>query len=280
MLPPMNAQDPIEREATPAGPADHARRFAGVARLYGAAAAERLARSHAVVVGLGGVGSWAAEALARSGVGRLTLIDLDHIAESNVNRQIHALDATIGRAKVLAMAERIAAINPRCTVHPVEEFVAPDNVAAVLPAADVVIDCIDQLRAKAALVAHCRDLRRPLVVCGAAGGRVDPTRIRRDDLARAAGDPLLAKLRARLRRDHGFAREDRRGRRPRFGVIAVYSDEPVRAPLAAACDGPVTQGLACSGYGSSVTVTAPLGFAAAAAALAWLSDAAAAPSGT
>jgi tRNA threonylcarbamoyladenosine dehydratase len=249
---------------------DADRRFAGIVRLYGAAAFSRLVTAHAVVVGVGGVGSWAAEALARSGVGRISLIDLDHVAESNINRQIHALDATLGQAKVLAMAARIAAINPDCRVNCIEDFVTPDNVGTLLPQADVVIDCIDQVVAKAALLAWSRQHRIAVITCGAAGGRRDPTRIRRDDLARATGDPLLAKLRHRLRRDHGFPREIGSGRRNEFGILAVYSDEPVRAPVAQAdCDveQQQSQGLACTGYGSSVTVTAPLGFAAAALAL-------------
>jgi tRNA A37 threonylcarbamoyladenosine dehydratase len=257
-------------------PADagYERRFTGVARLYGAAALQRFAAAHVVVVGVGGVGSWAAEALARSAVGRLTLIDLDHVAESNTNRQVHALGDSYGQAKVQAMAARIAAIDPRCHVDAVEEFVTADNVAQVVPGADAVIDCIDQVDAKAALLAWCVRNGIAVVTCGAGGGRIDPTRIRRDDLARVAGDPLLAKLRYRLRRRHGFPREDRRGRVRRFGIEAIYSDEPVQPPRtdAAAADAalPSTQGLACSGYGSSVAVTAPLGFAAAAAVLARL----------
>jgi len=247
-----------------------ARRFSGVARLHGLATYRRFVAAHAVVVGVGGVGSWAAEALARSAVGRITLIDLDHISDSNTNRQIQALGDAYGQAKVLAMAARIAAINPSCRVQAVEEFVAPDNVEQVLPTADVVIDCIDQVVAKAALLAWCRRQCMPVITCGAAGGRIDPTRIRSDDLARAAGDPLLSKLRYRLRRDYGFPREDKSGRIRCFDVLAIYSDEPVQPPRVDT--GPdlgsaPTQGLACSGYGSSVTVTAPLGFAAAAAAL-------------
>jgi tRNA A37 threonylcarbamoyladenosine dehydratase len=257
--------------------ADLDRRFAGVARLHGDAAYRRFQQAHAVVIGIGGVGSWVAEALARSAVGRITLIDLDHIAESNTNRQIHALGDSYGQAKVQAMAARIAAINPACRIDTVEEFVAPDNVDALLDACgavDVVVDCIDQVVAKAALVAACRRRRIAVITCGAAGGRLDPTRIRCDDLARAAGDPLLSKLRYRLRREHGFARADAEGRAVRFHVTAVFSDEPVQLPAGAdACDlgegaAAPTHGLACSGYGSSVTVTAPLGFAAAARALA------------
>jgi tRNA A37 threonylcarbamoyladenosine dehydratase len=265
--------------AAPQADADFARRFGGVARLYGPAAYARFTAAHAVVIGLGGVGSWAAEALARSGVGALTLIDLDHIAESNTNRQIHALDDAYGRAKVLAMAERVAAINPACTVRTIDDFITPDNVATLLPRADAVLDCIDQVAAKAALIAHCCAQRIAVITCGAAGGRVDPLRIRRDDLARVIGDPLLAKVRYRLRRRYGFARE-LHGRVRKFGVQAIYSDEPVRLPTASAgahvlananddsgACAPVSGGLACAGYGSAVTVTAPMGLAAAAAAL-------------
>lgn len=246
--------------------ADLQRRFGGVARLYGGAAYEKFTRAHVVVIGIGGVGSWAAEALARSGVGALTLIDLDHISESNTNRQIHALGDEYGKSKVGAMAQRVTAINPACRVKTIEEFITPGNVMALLPAADVVIDCIDQVSAKAALVAHCRAQLLTVITCGGAGGRTDPTRIRKDDLARAQGDPLLSKVRYRLRRQHAFPRESTR-RTPKFGVIAVFSDEPVRKP-AEDCD-PAAR-LACAGYGSSVAVTAPLGFAAAAVALQWL----------
>lgn len=253
--------------------ADLERRFAGVGRLVGAAGFERIRAARVAVVGIGGVGSWAAEALARSGVGHIALIDLDHLAESNANRQIHALDPHFGKSKVTAMAERIACINPRAEVRPVEEFVDEDNVARLLAGCGVVIDCIDQVSAKAALIAHARASGLAVVTCGAAGGRSDPTRIRCDDLARALGDPLLAKVRYRLRRRYGFPRE-RADRRPRFGVDAVFSDEPVRrpGPSTGAADAATQQvdfrsGLACAGYGSIVVVTAPVGFAAAARAL-------------
>jgi tRNA A37 threonylcarbamoyladenosine dehydratase len=254
--------------------ADVARRFGGVARLYGDAVLARFAGAHAVVIGIGGVGSWAAEALARSGVGALTLIDLDHISESNTNRQIHALGDAYGQAKVLAMAGRIAAINPRCTVRTIEEFVTAENASSLIndaaPAIDVLLDCIDQVSAKAALLAHCQRSAIAVVTSGAAGGRVDPTRIRSDDLARAHGDPLLSKVRYRLRRHYGFARE-RAGRSIRFGIAAVFSDEPVLAPTGNhQLPGEPGTALACAGYGSSVVVTAPLGFAAAAWALQWL----------
>lgn len=244
---------------------DPARRFGGIERLYGAGSLARLEKAHACVIGIGGVGSWAAEALARSGVGRLTLIDLDHVAESNINRQVHALDGTLGKAKVLAMRKRIAGINPACTVTCIEEFVLPENVATLLPPCDLVLDCIDQVRAKAALVAHCRRNGVPVVTTGGAGGRTDPTRIRIDDLSRTTQDALASKLRARLRKDYGFPREAKK----KFGVPCVFSDEPIRRPSGADfCNSddrpPGLHGLNCAGYGSSVAVTATFGMAAAA----------------
>jgi tRNA A37 threonylcarbamoyladenosine dehydratase len=247
---------------------DLARRFGGVARLYGEAGTARLRAAQVVVVGIGGVGSWAAEALARSAVGRLTLVDLDHIAESNTNRQVHALDGEYGKAKVLAMAERIAAINPACVVTAVEAFADAENAASLVAGVDLVIDCTDQVSAKAALIAAARAAKVPIISCGAAGGRVDPTRVRCADLAVVTGDPLLSKVRYRLRRSHGFPRGS--DRRPKFHVIGVYSDEPVQRPLVCAGEPdaePLLGGLACSGYGSSVAVTATIGFVAAGQAL-------------
>jgi len=241
---------------------DVARRFAGIERLYGAGALARLAAAHVCVVGIGGVGSWAAEALARCGVGRLTLIDLDHVAESNINRQVHALEDTLGQAKAQAMAERIAQIDPACTVVCIEEFITPENVATLLPACDLALDCIDQVRAKAALIAHCKRAGIAVVTTGGAGGRTDPTRIRIEDLSRTTQDALASKLRARLRKDYGFPREAKR----KFGVPCVFSDEPLRRPQGLACDVDEKglHGLNCAGYGSSVMVTAAFGLAAAA----------------
>lgn len=241
---------------------DIERRFAGVARLYGEDGYRRLRAARVAVVGVGGVGSWVAEALARSGVGTISLVDLDHIAESNTNRQIHALGDAYGRAKVQAMAERIAAIDPSCSVLPVEEFVDPDNAARLAAGHDLLLDCIDQVSAKAALIAACRAQGIATITCGAAGGRVDPTRLRHDDLARASGDPLLAKVRYRLRRYYGFPRESGTRIR-RFDVAAIYSDEPILAPQ----DCSPQARLACAGYGSTVAVTGAMGFAAAAVAL-------------
>lgn len=185
------------------------RRFSSVSRVYGEEGVQRLWQSHVVVIGIGGVGSWAAEALARSGVGTLTLIDLDHVAESNINRQVHALSSTVGAAKVDVMAARIREISPDITLRTVDAFIGPGEENALIPAdADAVIDAIDAVRAKASLIAWCVARKLPIVVCGAAGGRADPLQLQVDDLARTQGDALLSSVRARLRKEHGFARGD------------------------------------------------------------------------
>ena len=274
--------EPVLNEATTAGAAHDAdleRRFGGLRRLYGDAAYARLRAARVAVVGLGGVGSWAAEALARCGVARLVLIDLDHVAESNVNRQVQALGRTLGQAKVQALAERIADIHPGCEVLAVEEFVAPDNWPALLPApVDVLVDACDQVRAKLALAAWSLREGVPLVCVGAAGGKRQPQRVEVADLAEATHDPLLASLRQRLRKEAGAPRQGP------MGVRCVFSRENVAAP-AAACEPDETGASAvavdgslnCHGYGSSVMVTATFGMVAAAQALQALHDAAPAP---
>ena len=237
---------------------DSARSFGGVARLYGADGFAQIRVAHVTVVGIGGVGSWAAEALARSGVGRLTLIDLDVVAESNLNRQAHATIVNLGRNKVDAMRERIVSFAPDCRVEMIDDFVTPENVNAVIPAdADCVIDAIDQVRAKAALVAHCVAQHQPVVVCGGAGGKTDATKLTTADLALTTNDALLSRLRVTLRRDYGFARGDKK-----FRVTAVYSTEQqAAAPLDSSA------GLACAGYGSAMHMTASMGLLAAGCAL-------------
>src|SRR5574343_644397 len=189
------------------GADDLERRFAGIARLYGTEGAQKLWNSHACVVGIGGVGSWCVEALARMGIRNITLIDLDVIAESNVNRQIHAIESNFGKAKVEAMRGRIAEINPICQVTCIDDFLTPQNVGDVIKKdCSFVIDAIDQVRAKVALIAHCVKERMPVISCGAAGGKIDPFRLQSKDLAFTTQDPLLAKVRASLRREHGFPR--------------------------------------------------------------------------
>lgn len=242
-------------------PVSGERRFGGIARLYGEAAAARLRAAHVVVVGVGGVGSWTVEALARSGVGQLTLIDADHVAESNINRQLPALESTLGAAKVAVLAERIAQINPDCKISTVEDFVAADNLDAMLPAdADWVIDCIDNFRIKAAMLAFCTRRKQKVITAGAAGGQWDATRVRVSDLRRTEQDALLARTRRLMRQDFGFPSNPKRA----FGVPAVWSDEPVRQ---SECELPQTQqsdsSLNCAGFGACMPVTASFGLAAA-----------------
>jgi tRNA A37 threonylcarbamoyladenosine dehydratase len=244
---------------------DFERRFGGIARLYGAPALQRFRSAHVCVVGVGGVGSWVAEALARSAIGHITMIDLDNVAESNINRQIHALTETIGQPKVTALAERIAQINPFCRVTQIEDFITPDNLDDMvgLRAYDYVIDAIDDARAKTALIAYCRANGIRLITIGGAGGQVDPTKIEVRDLCRTEQEPLLAKVRKRLRNEHGFPR----GTKNKFGIDAVFSTEPLRQPDAGnACevDGPGVTGLNCAGFGSAMVVTASFGLVAAA----------------
>lgn len=253
---------------------DFARRFGGVSRLYGEAGLAKLQAAHICVIGIGGVGSWAAEALARNAVGTITLIDLDNIAESNVNRQLHAVDGAFGKAKVSAMRARIYSINPFAKVHEIEDFVTIENVAEMLNKNfDGVIDCIDDAKAKMAIAAYCKTHNIPFVTTGGAGGRLDPTRIRQADLSQVNGDRLLAKVRNGLRRDYAFpkAQEVKGKAKPKvslFGISAIYSDEQVIQPdRSCETDAQAVTGLNCAGYGSSVCVTAPFGFAAAAALL-------------
>jgi len=235
--------------------ADLERRFGGLRRLYGDTGYTRLRAARVAVVGLGGVGSWAVEALARSGVAQLVLFDLDHVAESNINRQVQALGRTLGQAKGEALRERIADIHPGCDVQVVDDFVTPENWPALLPVpVDVLIDACDQVRAKAALAAWSLAQRVPLVCVGAAGGKRQPERVEVEDLAETTHDPLLASLRQRLRKEHGAARQGR------MGLRCVFSRESVAMP-AESCETDGT--LNCAGYGSSVTVTATFGMVAA-----------------
>ncbi|GEK46690.1 tRNA cyclic N6-threonylcarbamoyladenosine(37) synthase TcdA [Bisbaumannia pacifica] len=247
---------------------DYDLRFGGIRRLYGRRASDAFRHAHVVVVGVGGVGSWTVEALARAGIGKLTLIDLDDVCVSNVNRQLHALDGTIGRPKVEVLAERCRAIAPQMTVVADTAFVTPANLAERLPAdADHVVDAIDSVIAKAALIGWCRRRKLPITVTGAAGGQTDPTRIRVADLARTQHDPLLAKVRSRLRRDYGFSRNPKR----RFDVECVYSEEQLVYPgsdgevcLQKPGAGNATRLDCAEGFGAATFVTGSFGFAAAA----------------
>ncbi|TNF62134.1 MAG: tRNA threonylcarbamoyladenosine dehydratase [Burkholderiales bacterium] len=247
------------------GEVDFERRFGGLRRLYGVEGAQRVFDAHVVVVGIGGVGSWAAEALARSGVRRLSLVDLDHVAESNINRQVHAIGPALGMAKVQAMAERIALIHPGCVVDPVEAFAGADNwhvLAQQLAlgtdgTVGAVIDACDQVRAKEAIAAWALASGSLLVSVGAAGGKRLPQAIEAGDLADVTHDPLLARLRQRLRKHHGAARQGR------IGVACVFSRESVAGPDASCVTDGGDGSLNCHGYGSVVSVTASFGLCAA-----------------
>ncbi|MFP1934269.1 tRNA cyclic N6-threonylcarbamoyladenosine(37) synthase TcdA [Lonsdalea quercina] len=241
-------------------------RFGGTARLYGQQALSLFAEAHVCVIGIGGVGSWAAEALARTGIGAITLIDMDDVCVSNTNRQIHALRQHTGQPKTAVMAERILAINPECQVTCVEDFISPDNMAELLNNEfSYVIDAIDSVRAKAALLAYCRRNKIPLVTTGGAGGQIDPTRIAVADLAKTIQDPLAAKLRERLKHDFNIVKNSK----GKLGIDCVFSCEPLVYPQP---DGSVcaskqsadgVKRMDCaSGFGAATMVTATFGFVA------------------
>lgn len=254
---------------------DFARRFGGIARLYGEPALEKFRAAHVCVIGVGGVGSWVVEALARSAIGHLTLIDLDNVAESNINRQIQALSSTVGMAKIEALKQRIAQINPFCRVTLVEDFIDVENIPAMIADKnfDYVVDAIDSVKPKAALIAWCSANRMPLVVVGGAGGQIDPTKVEIRDLARTEQEPLLKKVRKILRAQYGFAR----GEKQKYHIDAVFSMEPLRYPEAGdACevDASSITGLNCAGFGSGMVVTATFGMVTAGQVLRRLAEAA------
>ena len=245
---------------------DNSQRFGGIARLYGEKALQCFQQSHICVIGIGGVGSWAAEALARSGIGQLTLIDMDDVCVTNTNRQIHALQGNVGKLKTEVMAERIRLINPDCQIHIIDDFITEENLQEyVNNRFDFVVDAIDSLRAKVALLAYCKRQKIPLITTGGAGGQMDPTKIAITDLAKTTQDPLAAKVRADLRRKFGFSRDPKK----KFGIPCVYSTEQLTYPdgaggtcsAKASSDGNMRMGCA-SGFGATTVVTATFGFVA------------------
>jgi len=237
-----------------------ARRFGGLERLYGTPGATNIRDAHVAIVGIGGVGSWAVEALARSGVGKITLLDFDHIAESNINRQIHAMDNTLGMSKVQAMQQRIAHINPQCDVCCVDEFVTPENWPSILSTnVTAVIDACDQIHAKTAMSAWAMHAKPLFITVGAAGGKRAAHKVDIDDLSLTTHDPLLAQLRYRLRREHQAPRDKKK-----MGIFCVYSKESVASSVASQpITGNTNGSLNCQGYGSVVSVTATFGLCAA-----------------
>lgn len=245
-------------------------RFSGIARLYGEAALTQFSQAHICVIGIGGVGSWVAESLARSGIGQITLIDMDDVCITNTNRQIHALNTNIGKAKTAVMAERILQINPQCIVNVIDDFISPDNVANYLgskqnPRFNFIIDAIDSVRDKAALLEHCKRNKLKVITIGGAGGQKDPTKIKIADLAKTIQDPLAAKLRERLKNDYKL-NKDSKGK---YGIACVFSTEQLTYP---AQNGQVcstksqaegSKKMDCqSGFGAITTVTATFGFVA------------------
>ncbi|GLS82404.1 tRNA cyclic N6-threonylcarbamoyladenosine(37) synthase TcdA [Paraferrimonas haliotis] len=242
-------------------------RFGGIARLYGENALTKFHQSHVVVIGIGGVGTWVAEALARSGIKEITLVDLDDICVTNTNRQIHATAQTIGDSKVEVMAERIKQINPEAIVHQVEDFVSQDNLQTILSCRpDFVVDCIDSVKAKAALIAYCKRNKVKLISVGGAGGQLDPTLIQTADIAKSYQDPLMAKVRNLLRRDYHFSKNPKR----KFGVECVFSSEQLTYPASngevssAKPDASGSMRMDCSGgFGAVTMVTGTFGFVAA-----------------
>ena len=226
---------------------EYERRFAGVAKIYGEDSFNHYEHSHVMVIGIGGVGSWAVEALARTGLGELTLVDMDVIAASNINRQLPAMTTTLGHEKIEVMAERCRAINPRIKINLIDDYLTPDNIQDVLAnTPDLILDCIDDVKAKFALMLHCRFNKIPLIVSGGAGGKLDPLKIRVADLSKTEQDPMLAKLRTQLR-SKGICKKPKE----KFGITCVYSiDNPFSS--AEVCP---SAGLRCGGYGSAVVVT-------------------------
>lgn len=233
-------------------------RVSGIRRVYGQQALTQLQQQHVAVIGLGGVGSWAVEALARSGIGGLTLIDLDDICTTNINRQLPALTSTLGQLKTEVLAARVRDINPHCQVRIIDDFLSAENMEECLGApVTAVLDAIDGVTTKAALIAWCKRRKLPLVTCGGAGGQIDPSQVQQGDLAKATQDPLLAKVRALLRRDYNFTKNPKR----KFAVTAIFSTEQLRYPTddgetSLAKPGVGSMRMDCSsGFGASMVVT-------------------------
>ncbi|TCV92607.1 tRNA cyclic N6-threonylcarbamoyladenosine(37) synthase TcdA [Biostraticola tofi] len=244
----------------------YTQRFGGTARLYGQRALSVFSQAHVCVIGIGGVGSWAAEALARTGIGAITLIDMDDVCVTNTNRQLHALQSEIGKAKTEVMASRINGINPECRVTCIDDFITADNVPEMLDRGyDYVIDAIDSIRPKAALLSYCRRYKIPVVTVGGAGGQIDPTCIQVADLAKTIQDPLAAKLRERLKHDFGVVKNGK----GKLGIDCVFSSEHLVYPQpdGTVCASPSTaegpKRMDCaSGFGAATMVTASFGFVA------------------
>lgn len=236
---------------------NYEQRFGGIGRLYTPEGLEKLRQSHICVIGIGGVGSWAVEALARSGIGKITLIDMDDICVTNINRQIHALSGQIGNLKTEAMQERVKLINPECEVEIIDDFLTKDNLAEYLNRGyDYVIDAIDSVQTKAALIAYCKRNKIKLITTGGAGGQTDPSQIKIADLSKTIQDPLASKVRSILRKEYNFSANPKR----KFGVDCVFSTQPLIFPkMGEGCEVSATMNCA-NGFGATTVVTATFGF--------------------
>ncbi|MGC6377696.1 tRNA cyclic N6-threonylcarbamoyladenosine(37) synthase TcdA [Bisgaard Taxon 45] len=236
---------------------NYEQRFGGIARLYSKEGLARLRQSHVCVIGIGGVGSWCVEALARSGIGQLTLIDMDDICVTNINRQIHALSGNIGQLKTEAMKARVALINPECKVEIIDDFISTENLADYLSKGyDYVIDAIDSVKTKAALIAYCKRHKIRMITVGGAGGQTDPTQIQIADVSKTIQDPLMAKVRSLLRKDYHFSQNPKR----KFGVDCVFSSQPLIFPkMDGHCEVSATMNCA-NGFGAATMITATFGF--------------------
>ena len=232
-------------------------RFGGIGRLYTPEGLAKLRQSHVCVIGIGGVGSWAVEALARTGIGKITMIDMDDICVTNINRQIHAMTGTVAQLKTEAMKERVERINPECVVEIIDDFITPENIPEYLNLGyDYVLDAIDSVRTKAALIAYCKRNKIKLITTGGAGGQTDPSQIQIADLSKTIQDPLAARVRSLLRKEYSFSQNPKR----KFGIDCVFSTQPLIFPkMGEGCEVSATMNCA-NGFGAVTMVTATFGF--------------------
>ncbi|WP_314343659.1 tRNA cyclic N6-threonylcarbamoyladenosine(37) synthase TcdA [Haemophilus parahaemolyticus] len=236
---------------------NYEQRFGGIGRLYTPEGLAKLRQSHVCVIGIGGVGSWAVEALARTGIGKITMIDMDDICVTNINRQIHAMTGTVAQLKTEAMKERVERINPECVVEIIDDFITPENIPEYLNLGyDYVLDAIDSVRTKAALIAYCKRNKIKLITTGGAGGQTDPSQIQIADLSKTIQDPLAARVRSLLRKEYSFSQNPKR----KFGIDCVFSTQPLIFPkMGEGCEVSATMNCA-NGFGAVTMVTATFGF--------------------
>lgn len=236
---------------------NYEQRFGGIGRLYTPEGLAKLRQSHVCVIGIGGVGSWAVEALARTGIGKITMIDMDDICVTNINRQIHAMTGTVAQLKTEAMKERVEKINPECVIEIIDDFITPENIPEYLNRGyDYVLDAIDSVRTKAALITYCKRNKIKLITTGGAGGQTDPSQIQIADLSKTIQDPLAARVRSLLRKEYNFSQNPKR----KFGIDCVFSTQPLIFPkMGEGCEVSATMNCA-NGFGAVTMVTATFGF--------------------